>query len=106
MAQPRRGEPQDSALPPRLCPLSRQSSLLPTHLPLLEHAGQEGVFSSSERQKIDQQQHTERVVLWIKASEGGERKGRKQKISVTKAEGAVLVSKSNETFPLASRELP
>jgi len=50
----------------------------PTHLPLLEHAGEEGVFSGSEGQKVNQQQHTQRVVLWIKASEGGERKGRKQ----------------------------
>lgn len=71
------GESPRNQLSP-LCPISRRGSLLATHLHLLEHAGQEGVFSCSEGQKIDQQQHTQRVVLWIKASEGGKHKGRKQ----------------------------
>lgn len=71
-----RASPRNQLSP--LCPFSGQGCLLPTHLPLLEHAGQEGVFSSSEGQKINQQQHAQRVILWIKASEGGEHKGRKQ----------------------------
>ena len=47
--------------------------LLATHLPLLEEAGQEGVFPGPEGQEVDQQQHTERVILRIKAWEQGER---------------------------------
>lgn len=45
--------------------------LLATHLPLLEEAGQEVVFPGPEGQEVDQQQHTERVILRIKAWEQG-----------------------------------
>lgn len=35
-------------------------------------------YSSSEGQKINHQQHAQRVVLWIKASEGSEHNKRNQ----------------------------
>lgn len=71
------GEPQEQGVP-ELCLIPHRCGVLATHLPLLEHACQEGVLSSSEGQKINHQQHAQRVVLWIKASEGSEHNKRNQ----------------------------
>jgi len=98
------GENPRGKLPPS--PALLLTRLLATHLPLLEHACQEGVLSGSEGQKINHQQHTQGVVLWIKASEGSKHNKRNPRVSVTKAEVPATISESNETFQLAFRVIP